>query len=278
MDSQPSRDDRILEALEACRGRDDLSDPALADLAAEMAADPDLEAIHHRLRQIDVKLAAALHDVPVPQRLAGRLLERLGAIGATEPQPEVPAPAVEATGQSGRESQVAVPIFSQRISRRWLLAAALPLCAAACLFAAVWLGMQKAAFYSESRVLQEAIALFREGITEATETAAPPADYPFSRDLLRVAGMQWRPIRGSFLGRSGVAYELPAEGGFRAALYVVKCAMDGLPVAPPRRPAFTTANCFASAWQDGDLLYVLVVSGGEAAYRSCLTTAHGPVT
>ena len=78
MDHPPKHDERLLEALEACRpGSADLSDPALAHLAAEIAVDPALERLYERLQQIDARVAAAFQEVPVPAGLAERISERL---------------------------------------------------------------------------------------------------------------------------------------------------------------------------------------------------------
>ena len=80
MTNRPIRDERILEAIEACRpGSDDATDPALAYLAAALAADPELENLYGRLQQVDGMMAAGFRNVPVPEGLKQRLLERLAA-------------------------------------------------------------------------------------------------------------------------------------------------------------------------------------------------------
>ena len=83
MKNRPIPDERILEAIEACRpGSDDVADPALAYLAAAMAADPELENLYARLQQVDGMLTADFRRVPVPEGLDHRLLERLAAARA----------------------------------------------------------------------------------------------------------------------------------------------------------------------------------------------------
>jgi len=93
---------------------------------------------------------------------------------------------------------------------------------------------------------------------------------------LQVRGTRWRPLQG-FLGRRGVVYDLPGPAGTSAALYVVDTeGVEGIDPTPALRP-FTTAGCCASSWQEGRLLYVLVVQGDPATYRAYLNLPHGPV-
>ncbi len=93
--------------------------------------------------------------------------------------------------------------------------------------------------------------------------------------MLRTPQLRWRTIRG-LLGSTGVAYDLSAPGGRRATLYVVSQAVAGLPTQPPLEPRPTTAGCWAAAWHEDGLLYVLVVEGGPGVYRSYLRLSSGP--
>ena len=80
-----------------------------------------------------------------------------------------------------------------------------------------------------------------------------------------------------FEGRRGVVYDLPGPAGTSAALYVIDAeAAEGFDEAPALRP-FTTAGCCASSWQEGGLLYVLVVQGDPATYRAYLNLPRVPV-
>ena len=79
MNDEPRRDERIAEAIEAYRpGRDDPSDPALAPLVERLAADAELALKHQRLQRLDAALGEAIRDVPVPEGLCQRILDRLG--------------------------------------------------------------------------------------------------------------------------------------------------------------------------------------------------------
>ncbi len=243
MDKQPPNDERVIEALEACRAGD--GDPSDLDLA-----DPALVELRRRIQGTDDVIAAVMQDVPIPDGLAARLLERLET---SRPRP-------------------------RRVSRRWAVVGGSLLTVAAGLLIAAWIGISSATPYDESIVLAEAIELFN------SEQAAkgfllsenqPPASYPFSRDVLRIPGISWRKIN-DFLGREGIAYDLRGQGGSLATLYVVNRKLSCLSGVPARNARRNTGGVLTSAWQDGDLLYVLVVRGGPRSYRSFLAPL-GPV-
>jgi hypothetical protein len=284
MDSPPIRDERVLEALEACRpGSADLSDPALAHLAAEMAVDPGLERLYERLQQVDARLAAAFPDVPVPAGLAERIAERLAVAAPPAEGAEVPGGRTEGEDRraerGGRRAEVeseSVALRPRRISRRWLLAGLTTLSAAACLLVAVWIGGINSKPYTASAVREQAIDFFANDEAAPGQLDAFPEDYPFSRDVERRDGTRWRTIRG-FLGHTGVAYDLPAREGVRATLYVVDCDVEGLLGQPPSEPDANTADFWAAAWRDQGRVYVLVVQGTKADYRDFRKTPTGPV-
>ena len=100
------------------------------------------------------------------------------------------------------------------------------------------------------------------------------APYPYSPHLLHPP--QWRVDQ--FGGRRAVAYDLPLEGGRRATLYVLRGRAERVPNAPPRQSQLQTRNLSVAAWQSGELIYVLVVDGGERAYRALLESTARPWT
>lgn len=277
MDSQPIRDERILEALEVCRpGSDDLSDPALMDLADHLSADPELKRLYERLRRVDGKLAAAFREVPVPEGLAQRITDRLAAARA---EPAAMADVEETAEAPAPPPVTEVAARPRRVSRRRLLAAAGSLGTGAAVLVAALIYMNTRKTYDVPTVLTEAVDFFgnesRESGHLLTDNDLPDdhpiSRYPISRDVRRVTGTRWREIDG-FLGRKGVAYDLPGRGDtVKATLYVVKLTVSDLKdTQPPVRPQRNTANCCTAAWQRGRLLYVLVVRGGRRAYEECL--------
>ncbi len=222
---------------------------------------------------VDEKLAAALHEVPVPEGLADRLLQRLAA-----------EPAWQSTELTAENEQAAVPrssLVAPRRVGRWLLAGSGLLAVAGGLLLAVWLGLARDDALSEAFVLDEAIRSFDTRADQSGQSVAKqpaPANYPFSAAVLPVRGVRWRLLAsGGFLGHSGVVYDLPGPAGTRATLYVVDAGRsEGFSALPARHP-FTTGGCCASAWQENGLLYVLIVQGDPATYRAFLNLPHGPV-
>jgi len=221
----------------------------------------------------DEKLAAALHDVPVPAGLAQRLLERL----ASEPAGQVPG--------LGEESDPAVVLAAAsrvpRWSRQWFVAGSGLLAVAAGLLLAVWLVLPRNEALAEAFVLDEAIRSFDAEADPAGQLLAKqpaPVTYPFSFTVLPVRGVRWRPLTGGvFSGHGGIVYHLPGPAGAHGILYVVDAGPSkGFSALPARHP-FTTGGCCASAWQENGLLYVLVVQGDPATYRAFLNLPHGPV-
>jgi hypothetical protein len=212
---------------------------------------------------IDQRLAAALFDVPVPIGLAERVLQRLE------------------NAEMGTEDREFSAARSSSHVPTWLLVGGGLLAMAASVLIAVWLGMQHGNDLSEQFVLNEAIQSFEIEMDQPGPLAAEkpaPAGYPFSASVLPVRGTRWRTLdASSFGGSRGVVYDLPGPAGTKAALYVVATeSIEGIGVGPAAHP-FTTAGCCASAWQEGGLLYVLVVQGDLATYRAYLDLPHDPV-
>jgi len=266
MDNRPIRDERILHAIEACRpGSDDLADPELEFLAAELEADPELADLYDRLQFLDAKLAVAFRDVPTPEGLEQRLLDRLAAA-----QVEQTIPADSATAASPRP---------KRISRKLLWAAGGVAGVAAAVLVAAWIGVFGPEQYNAQAVLDEAIRFCREdsreaGVLLADRTRQP--DYPISREIARVPGIRWRPVNG-FVGCKGVAFDIRSRGGSQATLYVVQRELTDPLFRPTPRPSFSTGGHSASTWMEAGLLYVLVVDGGTQAYQGFIAP-RGPLT
>ena len=93
------------------------------------------------------------------------------------------------------------------------------------------------------------------------------ASYPVSVDVRPGRAARWRPL-SDFLGRGhkGVAYDLAPRRGASATLYVIRRAGTNLPTGP----GFPNATCetgglWTTAWQRGDLIYVLVVKSAPSS-------------
>lgn len=259
----PERRRQLIEALEVCRaGRDDPSDPVFGPLAGELAAGGELAAVHERLGRLDRVLGQVFADVPVPEGLAERILDRL----ARSP--------VDRVADAAAAAEPLASVRPRASRRRFLSGVAAAIgCSAVAIVAFVMLRPQA---ITEAAILEEAVADFDAAVVHLAEPvpAVPPAflrNHPPSPDVVQSPGMRWRRL-DDFLGRSGVAYELSGWAGARATLYVVEHAqaVDTLGNAPPLKPQWTTGGRAAAAWQADGLLYVLVVEGDGRTYDALL--------
>ena len=283
MGNDPTADPRIVEAMEACRpGSDDLTDPAMEALRRQLSDSPELSRTYQRLQRLDQALADAFRDVPVPEGLQDRILARLAAAGVQHGPPEA---------SLSRDAEgVSVPRTGSRRSwrRRWLIGTC-AVAAAAAMVLGVLLHLQRSDKFNKSDMLSSAIEFFtndaREGGHPMSGPVQPPPGLPFSRALAaifapvetRFVDMRWRAVHG-FLNREAVAYDLVGRRGVSATVYVATCSVDGLATEVPLRPMLSTGQSSASAWQEGNLLYVLVVDGGIQDYERFFAGAGGPLT
>jgi len=295
MDYLSAHRQRLWEAMESCRsGSDDLSDPKFADLAGRLTLDPDLREQFQRLQRADEAIKTAFARVSVPTGLANqvsRLLAEAIPEATSESLPAKPgndagsdvSPSMTVSAEMPSESPATeratpLPKSTERFSRRRLLVGFAALSAAAGLLAAVWIQTHRSPPETPTSVLEEAMQFFDKDNQQAGElvsSKAPPADYPLSRDVIRLQGIRWRRVE-SFLGDPAVAYDMPTIVG-RATLYVVARSVPDLPAFPPSSP-LTTGGKSAAAWQAGNTLYVLVVEGDAGTYSNYLDQSHGPLT
>jgi len=281
MKKQLQLDAQTWETMEAFRsGAGDLADPAMTRLAAEMAANPELEKLFDRIERLDGKIGAAFHDVSVPQGLSQRILDHLAHAQAGIPTSNaLNAEPSRPENLNDADTAVSLPARCKRkVPRRWLLASGGLLSAAGVLFIALWLNLRNVESYTEQTAIDEAVRFFDADTADARtllNEKSPLKAYPFSRAVLFPKGVCWREIR-DFLGRSGIAYDLPGRDGRRVTLYVIEQNVQGVGNAPRRQP-FTTGGLSASTWQEGRLLYVLVVQGEPREYQNYLNLPRGPV-
>ncbi len=283
VEDQPIRDPRILEALEACRpGSDDISDPSMALLAEKLAVSPHVEDLYDRVQRTDRALAQAFQDVPVPDGLADRILARLAA---TSPEPADGLRVLSAAREPAalnEPPEAAVSTPRRRLHWGWYVATGCAALAASLLLAVI-LNLPRPSADRPEELQHQAIAFFNE---DARGTGVllgigppPPGGYPLSRAIpARARQVRWRSVAG-FLGRSGVAYDIAAPSGISGTVYVVQWNLSGLGAGPPPTPMLATGQRCTAIWQEGDVLYVLVIEGESRDYeRFLLETGGGPVT
>lgn len=258
------RPEQIIEAIEACRpGSNDATEESLAFIADQA----DFADVRGRIEQIDAKIKKAFGDVAVPPGLEARIL---ASLASSNPPPE-------AAG-----SDAVRPRRRLRASQ-WYLAASAVFVAASLLLA-LFLQWNATPPLDESLILQAAMAAFDtrgQGSMLVGELSPEVREFPLGGDLAlgRCTGIGWQPL-ADFLCSKGVLYTFTAPGNAPVQLYVLDLPgnIDGqLPSSMPWNPTSNTGGKRASAWQAGGRLYVLVVNGNTAAYRS-LYSSGGPIT
>jgi hypothetical protein len=271
---EPVGDPRLIEAIEACRPQsDDLSQPDLAFLAAELAGDAQLQETFERIQKTDVAIGRVLRDVPVPEGLADRLLVRLAE-----------ARQVEATKVLA--DTVLAETADRRLRRRSAMLGMAALAAAAAIFLAFLPNLRTRAF-SLAEIQREVMARFQADLEQKPlgQPVSPSASlkaFPVSQDLIANLGVRWRAVSG-LLGGKAIAYDLTLPDGTRATLYVVhpQSGLPPLPNSPPPTPTPMTQRRSIAVWQkatpNGNVLYVLAVDGEKSSYRRFLRVARMPV-
>jgi len=223
----------------------------------ERRIDPAGEA--SRLEGFDLRLSAALQDVPVPAGLADRILNRLQANAALS------------------ESHVAMPAAASRLRftrRKGVLYAA----AASLLVATgAWV------LYPRDAQLIEAADLAKswsdsfqlQQPTKWRPMSNAPKALAISANSIRVPAAGWVPVN-AIVGATGVAYDVSIAQA-KAIVFVVKMANDpALSSMPPAVPQSTTGGLTIGLWQKGGYRFALVVSGNVAAYRALLIDSNEP--
>jgi hypothetical protein len=286
--------DDLLECYRADRGDNTQNDCdiRLAPLLAKLSQDHVLSERAERISSCDRTIQSAFADVPVPPGLLENVMASLQASQsdiATGVSSIVPVKVSIATVKLPAESQVQPNRSKKSKPQTWPRRAFLALAGTAAAAAAIAIGvlcMHHPRQETPSSLLNKGIAHYihdKAGHPQGALFAdsAPPADLPFSKDLLPLRGIRWRNVDdssgGEFAGSGAVAYDLPSLNGTRATLYVFHGNVPGLLPFAPAVPSGNTGGCSAGAWQVGSTLYVLVVEGNDRAYQQYLDMSHGPI-
>lgn len=253
----------------------DPHDPDTQSLAEAFGADAGLQEHYRAIEQADAAVAKAFADVPVPEGLQQRVLARLQAAGNQSASRKPDDAAANADRSAASDS------IRRARRRRWIALSAGAAVAATVLLA--WVVVPRnGRTVAEQAVLEEALTLFLQ------EAAAPPVgilvsnepsphEFPYSRHLRAMDPTRWRLVE-RFLGQPAAAFDVEAPWTSRVTLYVVPYRGGGFRQEPPPNPKLNTRNCSAAAWQEGALLYVLVVAGGPEHYRAMLRASGAPIT
>ena len=235
------------ELMHCCRpDLSDLTEDEARALSEAFAQDEQLRGQFEAEQSWDSAIARAMHDVPVPDGLADRLLAAVQADAST-------------------------PAHSRLRFLRSPLAAVV-LAAAAVLLLALWL-----APWRDNLTAVQMADICRTRVDELDPEAwrrldRPVAEYPLDPIVrLDVVGYQ---ACSAIKGWPAVVYraELPPDHG-NAYLFVIHTRQGRkLATVPPTVPDSSTGPYCIGVWKSNDCLYVLVVRGTPSDYLRTLRT------
>ncbi|HBO45569.1 MAG TPA: hypothetical protein DD670_16895 [Planctomycetaceae bacterium] len=273
MNERPELPREMIEPLEVCRaGGEAASDSASRRLAAFLAVQPEWAELHTRREQLDEVLGRAIRDVPVPEGLEERILDRLRAAASEQ----VGGVAMESAPTLGDE-RVAAPaavgeVVKHRGTRRRLLLASAAMVAASVLVVVIFHFWTPGGL-TAAEVCDEALRRFAPASEDGHEPLSDDVlrRFPVASDVVLPPGTRWRKLDG-FLGHESVAYEMTGWRGNRATLFVVSCprAIPDLVNRVPRRSTPATGGRAVGVWQVAGRVYVLVVEGNDRDYNALL--------
>jgi hypothetical protein len=237
----------------------------------------------------DRVVGTAFHDVAVPEGLAERILARVSQQNGVDVSASGNSASGELVAENlvGESSTAATPatisLPGLKKRRSWLVTSA-ALATAACLLLGLglWLGQSREQLFSED-VMEEARQFYGTdpgaplggvGSGQLLSKKSPPGSFPLPAVVVKSATTQWRWTQRPLLGQKKcVAFDLFGPKEATATLYVIRLngpvrgpAVLDATSTPPAHP-MTTNKLATATWIEGDLLYVLVVNGGEQEYR-----------
>ncbi len=249
------------------------SDPALLEAVRVLSQDERWRAAYERCCALDRRIAAVVHDVPLPDGLACLVADAVAS--ATVRAAVVPVAAPSTSTEFGGGAAQA------RSRRWWVVAGSAAIVASIVLLAMTFTQWTAGPVWNAAQLAEVAahFCLSDDAAVAELRTDSPPNDYPFGRGVVAPSSIRWRLI-SDFLGRTAVAYELPSIGGHRARLYVAHVNLNNSMDAPPQHPDFSTGRCAVAVWQRGGVAYLLVVIGDQpvSAYPWFLERPTSPIT
>ena len=239
------------EQIDACRpGSDDLSLPALAELAGAVESDRAVADEFARAQRFDHAVSVAMHDVPLPTGLLERLEAKLAAADVSD--------TAESTGD------VTLPPAPARDSRRRILAGAGLATAAAILLAVA------SQFWSPSprRIAKEQLTT---AVSQWIDKSAPnssawqaPSQAVPKVLRLNVTNRKQRNFTTAE-GERAVVFDVTPSGRQQVLLFVVPTRHIYNVQTSPFVTSLTGVSGVMTvvAWQKDGTLYVLAVREGD---------------
>lgn len=230
--------------------------------------------LFERVRDCDTAVRQTLDDVPLPQGLSSRILDRLKAAreeaSLLDPSLTPPLAGAKRAGDKQDDGPAVLPFGDRpRVSRRrWLTAAAVVVATS------VGLGMYSYLYppaqeLTNEDLWEEFLKRFAEQESQAKGshpmTTAPRRSFPVCDLNAGVSVRGWHNIYNDVLQRDGVCYYLRTAEGQTAVLWVLP--LEGNPAVAPNlataalQASRNTADRAVTAWRSRDVIYVLVAQG-----------------
>ena len=210
----------------------------------------------------------AMHQLPVPEGLADRVLARLGS--ATHSSEEI-APSYAVAGSEPIVAEHA-SVWSRLRRRRWVnVAAALAATILVALSVGRWLQTaDDSSLEAMTAQWLSQVAADGEQAWQKMGSAPPSLKIP---DAIVAVPASWRRLGDGRTMACRIVH--PAAG--TALLFVARSSAEHLPAEPPAVPQSTTGGQAVGYWQSASTLYVLVVPGNARSYRSFVRAAPSAV-
>jgi hypothetical protein len=268
-------DQEIQQAIDACRpGSDDLQQPEMAALAEAIRCDPDVRRRYECSQQFDALVRDPFRDVPVPDGLEERLLAAIGSsLDRTTVESQEPV-ALLPSEHHDRKAAEEAGRWPRRKGRRIWTVMAGSLMAAAALVGFLLL----VPYFSGDEPLPDdrlpgeimawSDAVVRQGWNE---------DLPMAQRLrpldraVRADPQRWCSIATAYDSQT-VVYDVAPRGADMALVFCMRCRVRDsvLPEMPPLNAFSATGGLTLGVWRRGDMVYVLVVRGGQRRYRELI--------
>lgn len=259
MNLTPHDRELLRQRMDACRiGSDDLALPEMSDLSAALRIDAALREEWESRQRSERLIVAAMEDLPVPAGLADRILAAARACDGNR-LAETTEQAVATVGDANADVEVQSPTRQALLTRRhwsWIGGVALLLLAAVV--------VQQTFFAPPTRVTKEQLvdsaqSWFDAAVKRPGGPQLGQAPIAFPQAAVRLAPQAWRSMPTAE-ERSLVAFDLTRlQMGGPVFLFAAKTNKKYNVSSVPYTRLSATGGLEIGAWQQGDVLYVVVI-------------------
>lgn len=199
----------------------------------------------------DERISAVLHDVPIPEGIVGRLVERIS----------------DNNGTIATNSEGASRGWFQ--SRRKILMGVGCAVAASLVFAVAAMSLSPSDSEVSTELLPQLAGAWLDQIAPGIDwrhDAIDNTDYYITR-AIQARAMGWQ-MWSNDQGQEGIVFRLQGPNRNDGYLLVLRGRGRELPDRPPMSPQFRTGGRIGAMWLEGDVVFALVMHGNVDDYRS----------